>query len=100
MDEEVAAMRRVAEATRAYYAHHAGLKDVLGDGDLARAAAPPSKVSEPSHFKITVDNRFRIDWRRDLERVDGRGTNNALVFPKEQPKQKPKIQLTIQATSN
>jgi hypothetical protein len=38
MDEEVAAMRRVAEATRAHYAHHAGLKDVLGDGDLARAA--------------------------------------------------------------
>jgi len=38
MDEEVVAMRRVAEAARAYYAHLAGLKDVLEDGDLARAA--------------------------------------------------------------
>lgn len=38
MDEEVAAMRQVAEATRAYYAHQAGLKDVLGDGDIAREA--------------------------------------------------------------
>jgi hypothetical protein len=34
--DEIAAMRRVADATRAYYALQSGIEDVLGEDNLRR----------------------------------------------------------------